>query len=138
MGLPKYSKDELLCFLLENEVFNTLYEEWVLKDYLKNFTPSVDRLDDYKGYSFDNIQIITWRENCKKHHNDRRHGVNNKHSKAIYLKNLSTGKVIKFNSMSEAKRRTGTRRDVMTWCCNGEREQPRGFVWSFNGGEMND
>ena len=38
----------------------------------------VDRLNDYKGYSFDNIQLMTWQENKDKGHRDCLNGINNK------------------------------------------------------------
>jgi hypothetical protein len=46
--------------------FYELYNNWIDSGYKKSDKPSVDRIDDYKGYSFDNIQLMTWKENNKK------------------------------------------------------------------------
>ena len=41
--------------------------------------PSIDRKDDYKPYTFDNIQLTTWQQNKAKGHEDCKNGINNKH-----------------------------------------------------------
>jgi hypothetical protein len=48
--------------------FKVLYKNWVKSGYEKNFRPSVDRLDSTKGYSFDNIRLVTWKENNNANH----------------------------------------------------------------------
>lgn len=65
-SLPTYSKEELRMWLAKEPmktIFEELYSEWVESDYQKEFTPSLDRLDNDKGYSLDNIQIVTWEQN---------------------------------------------------------------------------
>jgi len=63
---PAYTRDQLEKWILEHPNFETLYNTWVTSDYDMNLAVSVDRLDDSKGYSFDNIQLISFEENCKK------------------------------------------------------------------------
>jgi len=48
--------------------FEELYNNWVKHGYDKWYKPSVDRLNDDKGYSFSNIQLVTWKENSDKQH----------------------------------------------------------------------
>ena len=64
--LPTYSKEELHVWITSQSNFKELYDNWIASDCDMWLIPSVDRLDDAKGYSFNNIQLITWRENHEK------------------------------------------------------------------------
>jgi len=59
---PRYSKDELKEWLYKNG-FYAMWCQWVNSGYDKYMKPSVDRLNDYKGYSLDRIQLVTWEFN---------------------------------------------------------------------------
>ena len=52
--LPQYTFEEFSEWLLK-EGISEIYEQWVLSDYKKDLSPSVDRLDTNKSYTFDNI-----------------------------------------------------------------------------------
>ena len=73
-GSLTYSKDEFRDWLYDNN-FKTLYDLWVKLGKPKNRKPSPDRLDDLKGYSFDNMLLTTWGENHKKAFSDRARGI---------------------------------------------------------------
>jgi len=64
-NMPTYTKEEFTTWLYKNG-YKTLYDNWVDSDYDKMVKPSADRLDDDLGYSFDNIRLVTWQENCNK------------------------------------------------------------------------
>lgn len=53
MDRPNYTRLELLDWLKNNQHFDELYNNWVKNGYKKDDVPSIDRLDDYKAYSFD-------------------------------------------------------------------------------------
>jgi hypothetical protein len=127
---PKYTKQEFVDKYINNQRYLSLYINWVGSGYLKYLAPSFDRLDDYKGYGFDNLQIITWFENESKSHSDKKNGVNNKNSKAVVGINIETGKTIEFHSMMEAKR-SGFIHSHIWSCCNGKRKTHRGYKWGF-------
>lgn len=46
--------------------FMELYKAWRNKGFKRKFAPSVDRIDNNKGYEIDNMQWITQSENSKK------------------------------------------------------------------------
>ena len=72
---PSYSNKELLQFALNSDVFISLYDEWVGSEFDRKMTPSFDRLDDSKGYSFENFnEWMTFHENNQKAHADMRSG----------------------------------------------------------------
>jgi len=63
---PTYSKDELGFWVNSQENFEDLFCSWENSGYLKSLKPSIDRLDDYKSYTLENIQLVTWEQNNKK------------------------------------------------------------------------
>jgi len=60
---PAYSRLELEAWLKGHKDFYRLYKAWQASGHESILRPSVDRLDNSKGYSFDNIRLVTWGEN---------------------------------------------------------------------------
>lgn len=79
---PQYSQQQLKDWLLDNEKFTYIYNHWVYSNYEQDLKPSIDRLDIIKGYSFDNIQVLTWAENRDKGKIERSESIN-KHEDKI-------------------------------------------------------
>lgn len=46
--------------------FKYLYSEWTKTGYKRVLTPSVDRVDSDKGYTLDNMEWVTFSENCRR------------------------------------------------------------------------
>lgn len=134
---PTYTKDELNSWLLNDWLFDLLYTNWCNCGYLKDMKPSVDRLDDSKGYSFDNIQIMTWKENQLKcnyqvRNNIKKHsGLLNGGHKAVSQYTLDGIFIKDFISASEASRQTNSNRRSLSACCGGNAKSCNGFVWKF-------
>ena len=102
---PSYTRIELFSYLIEDDCFNQLYDNWVASNYLKNLIPSLDRINDYKGYSFDNIRITTWQENNKKAYRDRKNGVNNKINVAVLKLDSNFNILTEYHSIIDAARK---------------------------------
>jgi len=130
-GTPDYTKKEFINKYIDDNYFIILYNNYIKSNYNKKLIPSCDRIDDYKGYSFNNIQLMTWEENRSKSHYDRRNGINNKKSKAVLQYDLN-GKFIKeFYSISNAERETKIFSTNITKVCHGKRNTAGKFKWKF-------
>jgi hypothetical protein len=133
-NLPTYTKDELKDWLFSQELFHLLYNNWKILDYQKEYTPSVDRKDDYIGYTMSNIQIMTWSENSDKAHSDFKSGANNKLSKSVDKLTLDGEYICTYHSQQEAFRQTGIKSKVISRCVNGDRPTAGGYKWRHTDG----
>ncbi|AUR86481.1 hypothetical protein NVP1085O_30 [Vibrio phage 1.085.O._10N.222.51.E3] len=61
-GDMPYTKQELVSWCKDNG-FDSLFENWIKSGHDKWLKPSVDRINDFYGYSFCNIRLGTWRQN---------------------------------------------------------------------------
>jgi hypothetical protein len=66
---PNYTRDELATWMYANG-YEELHKKWVESGYIKALSPSCDRLDNKKGYSLDNIQLVTWKINHRNNTGD--------------------------------------------------------------------
>ncbi len=60
--LPTFSKDEFSEWMYKNG-FEELFKRWKSSGYHTDFSPSVDRLNEDRGYIFSNMRLVTWKEN---------------------------------------------------------------------------
>ncbi len=67
-----YTQAQLLEFVLGHREAYEIHDAWVQSGFIKNLKLSVDRKDATKGYSLDNIQIMTWGENNLKGRTENR------------------------------------------------------------------
>ena len=128
---PLYTKDQLLNWVIEQPMFDGLWNNWVNSKYSKNLKPSIDRIDDTKGYSFDNIQMMTWDENNKKGHLDSFNGTNTSNCKAVDKLTLEGEFIAKYHSSSAAARGIGKLVADICLCCKGGRKTAYGFKWRY-------
>lgn len=130
--LPNYTMDELRDWLFDQPNFYKLFCDWRDSGYKRDLIPSCDRLNDNKGYSFDNIQLISWKENREKHYSDVRAGINNKRNKAVRQYYMN-GKFIKeYYSQSQATRETGILQCNISGACLGKVRDAGGFMWRLS------
>lgn len=128
---PEYSKDEFINFISMDKKYILLHNEWVNSGFLKKLSPSIDRLDEYEGYSFKNIQITTWGNNNILAYERRKSGLNNKQSREIFCYNFTGAMVSKYHSINCAAREFGLRAGHISECAYGKRKQVGGYLWKF-------
>lgn len=128
---PEYKVQELKCWLLNDWLFNLIYDNWVVSGYRKQLAPSLDRIDDLKHYTLDNIQITTWEMNRTKQFTREIIGLDTRHLKSV--KQLSKdGDVINiFHSVREAGRAIGISSRDISRVCSGGRKTAYGFRWEY-------
>lgn len=126
---PTYTKQELKEWLYSQELFHVLYDNWKRLDYQTMYKPSVDRKDDYIGYTMENIHLMTWGENKKKGEEDKRHGINNKNSKAVLQLDENEVLIAEYPSQSIAARQLNISHQNISKCIQGKRSHAGGFLW---------
>jgi hypothetical protein len=129
---PKYDKVELFEWITSQSNFETIYNDWVKSNYESDLRPSCDRLDNSIGYSFDNIELITWKENKLRANLDVIDCKIMLNQTKVYQYSTS-GRFIKLhNSIADACRKDESldQRNI-TACCQGKIPTAYGYKWSY-------
>lgn len=132
MDAPAYSYQELLVWMQAQPNFKTLFDNWVASGFKSRQRPSIDRLDDYLPYFFENIRLVTWDENMFKNHEGCRMG-NNKMAEAmcnpVVQLSINGDYINSFLSTAIASRFTNTNPSSIKKVVNGNLKMAGGFVW---------
>ena len=120
---PSYSKEWFSNWLLNETKFYSLYNNWEKSGYLKDLTPSVDRLKDSIGYTKSNIQLVTWKENNSKSHEKQKKKINQYSKDGIFIAS--------YNSLAEASQATGAKRNCISSAASGRYKTSGGFIWKI-------
>jgi hypothetical protein len=129
--VPSYTKKELIDWFFKQNDFDFIYQNWVNSGYKKELRPSVDRIDDYKGYSFENIQLMTWGENLQKSYEDRKSGRNRKGSLAVVQYDMNMVFIGEYYSCREAARASGIDASTIVKCCKKKCNSIGGYKWEY-------
>ncbi len=108
------------------------FKKWEESGYLPDERPSTDRVDDSLGYSLDNIQIISWKENKEKEWASARHKNTTRmvrQTKKPIFAIDKNGTRTRYGSLSEASRALGIDTGAICECCKGKRVNRKG--WRF-------
>ncbi len=130
MELPSYTKQELKEWLYKNN-FKSLYDNWVSSSFDKSKKPSVDRLDDFKPYSFENIRLVTWDENRAHQNQDilNATGTSGQRCKAVIQHDRYGNVLAEYHSYSFAKRTVGY--SFEKCLKNGTPSRKDGTYWKY-------
>ena len=126
-----FSKLEFIDWIYSlNGHFEKLHQEWVKSGFKKDLVPSVDRKDDYKGYSFDNIKLTTWEINNK---NQCSKMATEKWSKEVEQLDIDDNLLNTFSSTREAATIIGKPKSssFISAACRGEYPTAFGFKWRY-------
>ncbi len=129
-GCIPYSKSELSEWLYSNS-FKPLYDKWIESGKKKDLKPSVDRIDDFKGYSFDNIKLGTWAENRQHQYDDitSGNGTSGARCKAVYKLDDDFNPIDRYISYSQAARSMGY---SLEYQIKKKVKCRSGFYWSYS------
>lgn len=129
---PQYSKEELASWVMSQENFTQLYSDWVESNYTTDFKPSCDRLDNSKGYSFDNIELVTFLENKQRAHKDTINGELGSSQVEVFQYTLDGKFKQKYQSMNAAASSEDTldQRNISA-CCRGTIPTAYNYYWSY-------
>jgi len=105
--LPHYTREELVAWLMTHPTYHQLFDIWEASGYTKALAPSIDRLDDYQTYSFNNIRLVAWKDNNTRGCQDQRKGQNLKQCKAVDQLDLNGSFIRRFHSIIGAARELG-------------------------------
>jgi hypothetical protein len=136
--IPDYSSTDLRLWCYSQPIFHKLFDDWVNSGYKKDLKPSCDRLNDYKGYSFSNIRLVTWSDNYLKSRYDLSNGTNTKVCKTVIQMDMAGNFVKEFFSAMQAQRETGICSTGISRCCTGKSKTSGGFRWEHSIGENNE
>lgn len=128
-GKVPYTKSEFVDWCISNG-FDCIYDDWVKSGHEKGLKPSVDRLDDFKGYSLDNIRLVTWGENRAHQASDIRNGTGTggKRCKAVLKMNEEMEVICEYVSFNAAKRDVGYH---MEYAIKNGTKCKQGFYWKY-------
>ncbi len=129
MSTPSYTKEWLSKWLLNQPLFHKLYDEWTESGYKKRLKPSVDRIDDYKSYTKNNIQLMTFKENNDKAHSDKFNGLNQKQTITVEQYTKDGDFICEYYSYANASRETGINKSCIRECANGTQSHAGGYIW---------
>lgn len=104
---PAYTQQELFDWMWTQPHALALYEEWQASGYAQDNKPSVDRLDDYKPYTLDNIRLIPWGDHKERYYQDAKDGINTKTCISVDQYTLSGDFIKTHHSYNSAARAVG-------------------------------
>ena len=81
------SSEEFINKFKNDKQYLKLYKEWQKSNYKLSLTPSIDRIDNSKGYTLNNIQMITMGKNASK---DNKTPVNVYNLKGKFIRSYSS------------------------------------------------
>ena len=110
---------------LNNPTFLKLFKEWEKSNYLKALKPSIDRINNKKGYTKDNIHILTWGENRFKQTMERR-------SRKGIVYQVLNNKVIKiWKSQREICKTLNISQSYLSNVLTGRKKTAYGYKWIY-------
>lgn len=133
---PEYSKKEFIENSKRDNDFNTVFEKWENSGFDRWLKPSADRIDESKGYSFDNIRWVTWKENDdrqKKSERQKEIAKAIKESHIIPIQQIDVeGNIVKewIKGTKEIKEFYKSINNIRA-VCRGERNQAYGYKWRY-------
>ncbi len=112
--------------------FIRLVNDWAKSGYKKAKKPSIDRINNKKGYEKTNIHMMTWAENRFKQSMERR----SRKGKVIQKLNGTIVKVWK--SQREAWKSLNISQSMLSYALNSENNKAYGYEWEWEIGNIHE
>ena len=130
-AMPTYDLEEFKAWILSQNNFLNLYNDWKNSNFEKTKRPSTDRINDFLSYSLDNITLTTWAENKEKSIIQRQNGIGTAglFCKPIIQIDMNGNVVAEFVSAAQAKRETGI--SGILHALKGRSKHSGGFKWEY-------
>lgn len=120
-----YSLEWFHKTFLDDIKYKRLFDEWVASGYTKAKKPTIDRINNKKGYEKDNIQLLCWSDNCFKQSMERRS------RKGTVLQKLN-GIVVKvWKSQRDVWRTLNVQQSMISQALNGKCKTAYGYEWEY-------
>lgn len=132
MPPPSYSREEFHAQYKKDPLFIEMFKRWKNSNYEYWKTPSFDRIDFTKPYTFDNVIIVDWETNRKK--GDKENGE--RRCKPLLMYEMDGTFTKKFNSSKEAMQYFQIKNltiGSIGQCCKGRKKSAYGHIWKFEG-----
>ena len=129
--LPPYTRKELKEWLFSQKLFHELFSTWVIFDYDKDLTPSIDRKNCTKPYYFANMTVMTWEDNHKKAGDEIKKGMAGAKSKPVVQYNLKGEYITEYRSLREAGRVNNFDDGLLGKVCKGVVKTAYGYRWRY-------
>ena len=126
--IHNYSFDEFKNWIYTNN-YEELFYNWKESGYKTTLVPSVDRINNFKGYTLDNIELVTWAENRRRGHADRKSGKLFVNNRPIIRYDSRTKILGYFHSTREAERNTRVDHSSISRCISLGKKDKDGFYW---------
>lgn len=124
-----------------------MLDRWVNSKQLSSIRPSVDRIDPFKGYSINNIRLITWEENFEKgkyeiylkrkktsnpvlHVKEENRKFASRNTPVIQM-DLKGNYIAEFNSIADASRAFKVSGTGILFACKGKHKTACGYKWKY-------
>ena len=130
---PEYSEQELVNKFIDSPKYIKLYNIWKSSGFKPELAPSIDRKEDFKEYSFDNITLMTWQENNSKEHAKHKEGTSiNEDLKPVWQYSMNGEYVNNYISQNEAARQVSSvTQQTISLCCMGKIKSSGNFRWFY-------
>lgn len=128
---PKYTKEELAEYLKKNDKFKELFNEWEKNGYKKEERPSLDRLNQSFGYSFNNIVVKTWHENLNCAREQRKKGLDGTSKPIVKYDKNSLEMLAIYSTLRSGARKNNLKMQNISKCCHNVVKTCGGYVWKF-------
>ncbi len=128
-GELPFSLKELQERFLGDDNYIKQFNIWVQNSYKKEYKPSFDRINPNRGYTIDNMQILSWGENRKKADWEKSF----LYTTPVVMCDINENIVRIFESTKEACTMTGFPQSTITMCCQGKLRSVKGYIFKYRG-----